>query len=211
MTRTTTIPWPLRGLLTALVAGLLISASAHAESTASDRVAAFHAELKATMQAGPELGYRGRYDKLQPLIRETFDLPVIARVVLGQHWRELDDDQQQQFIDVFTRLTVATYAARFNSYDGETFAHLGSKALNSNRQVVKTEMQPADDEPVRFDYLLQQRDDRWHIVSVTAEGVNDLSLKRAEYTAIIEKDGFAALLATLQDKIDSLARGTEND
>lgn len=208
MTRPTNLP-PLRSLFTAVLLGLL-SATVHAGSTASDRVAAFHTELKAVMQAGPQLGYQGRYDKLLPLIRETFDLPVIARVVLGQHWRELGDDRQQQFIDVFTQLTVATYADRFNSYDGETFEHLDSEALNSNRQVVKTEMQPASGEAVRFDYLLQKRDDRWRIVSVIANGVNDLSLKRSEYTAIIKEDGFAALLSLLQDKIDNLTRDAEN-
>ncbi len=210
MIRTTTIPQPLRGLFAAVFLWLL-STTAHAEATATGRVETFHTGLKAVMQAGPELGYQGRYDRLLPLIRKSFDLPVIARVVLGQHWRELGDDRQQQFIDVFTQLTVATYADRFNSYDGETFKHLDSEALNSNRQLVKTEMQTAAGETVRFDYLLQKRDDRWRIVSVIANGVNDLSLKRSEYTAIIKEDGFTALLTTLQDKIDNLARDTEND
>lgn len=208
MTRTTTIPLPPRSLFAAVFLWLL-SATAHAEATAAGRVEAFHADLQAIMQAGPELGYQGRYDKLLPLIRETFDLPVIARVVLGQHWRELSDDRQQQFIDVFTQLTVATYADRFNSYDGETFKHLDTETLNNNRQVVKTGMQTAAGETVRFDYLLQKRDDHWRIVSVIAKGVNDLSLKRAEYTAIIQEDGFAALLDKLRDQIDRLERNND--
>ena len=36
-----------------------------------------------------------------------------------------------------------------------------------------------------------------------ANGINDLSLKRAEYAAIIKNDGFNALISKLEQKIDN--------
>ena len=36
--------------------------------------------------------------------------------------------------------------------------------------------------------------EKWRIISVIANGINDLSLKRAEYAAIIKKDGIEVLM-----------------
>ena len=55
--------------------------------------------------------------------------------------------------------------------------------------------------PVRFDYVLRQTNDGWRIVNVLADGVSDLALKRVEYRAILQRDGFQALIDMLKDKI----------
>lgn len=163
----------------------------------------FHATLIAVMKDADELGFAGRYQKLQPVIESKFDIPVIAQVILGQHWQALDEQQRRQFIELFSELTIATYADRFNAYAGETFAQLQTKPLNKQRLLVQTQLTQADGETIRLDYLMHQRDDRWYIISVVAQGVNDLALKRAEYTEIIENQGFDRLLAELQAKIDA--------
>jgi phospholipid transport system substrate-binding protein len=56
-------------------------------------------------------------------------------------------------------------------------------------------------EPVRFDYILRNGKDGWRIVNVLADGVSDLALKRVEYRAILQRDGFATLIDMLKKKI----------
>jgi phospholipid transport system substrate-binding protein len=41
----------------------------------------------------------------------------------------------------------------------------------------------------------------WYIISVIADGVNDLSLKRVEYSTIIEKNGYEKLVTNIERKI----------
>ena len=77
----------------------------------------------------------------------------------------------------------------------------GSEELNKGRLLVKTELQRPDEDPVRMDYLLQKNDDGWRIISVIADGVNDLSLKRAEYATIIREKGFDGLIGDIREKI----------
>lgn len=164
----------------------------------------FHAELLEVMQNGDSLGYKGRFEQLQPVITSHFDTPLIARVILGRYWNDLNDNQQQQFIELFETLSIATYANRFSSFDGESFHHVGTEPLNKGRQLVKTELQKPDGETVQLDYLMQHRNDKWYIISVVAQGVNDLSLKRAEYTAIMKNKGFDGLVSELRGKIAEL-------
>ncbi|MCZ6893424.1 MAG: ABC transporter substrate-binding protein, partial [Gammaproteobacteria bacterium] len=50
-------------------------------------------------------------------------------------------------------------------------------------------------------------DNKWLIVNVIAQGISDLSLKRADYTAVIKKEGFDSLVNRLNDKITAMLRG----
>ena len=70
--------------------------------------------------------------------------------------------------------------------------------------MVKTEFVRTDDEPVSFNYIVQNDGGEWKIISVIANGINDLSLKRADYSAVIKESGFDALVANLKEKISDL-------
>ena len=43
-------------------------------------------------------------------------------------------------------------------------------------------------------------------MNVVAKGVSDLSLKRAEYTAVIDSEGFDSLLNRLRGKVSDMHR-----
>ena len=67
--------------------------------------------------------------------------------------------------------------------------------------MVKTEFLRTDDEPVSFNYIVQRENNKWKIISIIANGINDLSLKRADYSAVIQDKGYAVLLTDLEEKI----------
>ena len=204
-----------RILLTLLFLYLPILQPAGAEeNSAKDEaaklvVSGFHEQLIEVMQSAESLGFRGRFEKLQPIISKLFDTPTIARVILSRYWKEISDQQKSEFIELFTHLSTATYASRFDSYSGESFTDLGSEELNKGRLLVKTELQRPDEDPVRMDYLLQKNDAGWRIISVIADGVNDLSLKRAEYATIIREKGFDGLISDIRKKIQETETTSE--
>lgn len=184
-------------LLLAAAAGNSLAADAEAAKT----VEQFHGTLLEIMRNGESLGFQGRYDTLKPVIQDNFDTQLIARVIMGRYWGSLSEEQKQEFIDVFNELSIATYASRFNSYDSESFEYLGTESLNKQRVLIQTRMTKPNGEDVKFDYLMHQRDGKWYIMSVVAQGVNDLSLKRAEYSSIMDEKGFDGLIAELHNKI----------
>jgi phospholipid transport system substrate-binding protein len=46
--------------------------------------------------------------------------------------------------------------------------------------------------------LLQQRDGRWRIINIIADGVSDLALKRAEYQRVLAAGSIEDLIAELE-------------
>lgn len=163
-----------------------------------------HNALLNIMQSADTKDFQERYDIIQPVVAEHFNSALIAKVILSRYWKTLDENAQKNFIDLFNRLTISTYVDRFDSYNEETFKDLSIEKMKKNRFMVKTEYVRKNDEPVSFNYIVQNNNDKWKIISVIANGINDLSLKRADYAAIIKDRGFDALIANLEQKISDL-------
>jgi len=193
--------------LAALLAGTLPPAVAQ-ETAAVAVVEELHAVLIRVMKEADSLGYQGRYDMLAPVIQSSFDTPLISKVILSRYWNELNERQQRDFIALFSRLSIATYASRFDEYSGQSFRTTGVEQLRKERLLIRTELINPGEETVQMDYLMQQNNGRWYIISVIANGINDLSLKRAEYAAIINNKGFNQLVAEIEKKIQDMAGTT---
>ena len=169
-------------------------------------VHALHDSLLEIMRQAASAAYEARHALMEKTVADHFDIPLIARVVLGRHWQALEAGQQQAFIDLFRRLTVATYVGRFDAFDDQSFRTLQTRALREDRYLVKTAIEAPGADPVSLDYLVQQTGAGWKIISVIAAGVNDLSLKRAEYGGLIRDRGYPALVGSLEEKIRALQR-----
>ena len=186
----------------ALVQPVAAHAADEPPADAGKVVDSLHSALLEVMQHADKLGFDGRVSVLDPVIKASFDFPTIARLVMGRYWANLKADQQKQFIETFSRLSVVTYASRFDGYSGEIFRTVGLDAKGRNNVLVRTELEKSDHSLVKLDYLVHADPDRhWRIVNVIADGVSDLSLKRADYGSIMKNDGYVALIGKLNDKI----------
>lgn len=179
-----------------------MNVNAENETPAIEIVEQLHAVLLNNMKNSKTLGLQGRYDALSPLIDQSFDFPLIAKVILSHHWDALNNADQTLFIETLTDLTKTTYAARFDEYTDETFNTVGTETLRKSRLLIRTEIQSTEEDLVSLNYLVHPVGDAWKIISVIANGVNDLSLKRAEYSTIIREHGFPSLIDQINKKIE---------
>lgn len=164
-----------------------------------------HASLLTVMKEAERLGYQGRYDRLNPVISATFDFPFIARVIVGRYWQEFSDEEKAKFVETFSRLSIATYAGRFNGYSGERFKVVSSKATRRGRIVVRSVLIKPEADEIKLDYILHKRENRWNVINVVANGVSDLSLKRTDYTTFLKKKGYNSFIDKLNEKISCYA------
>jgi phospholipid transport system substrate-binding protein len=193
-------------LVSTVVLPLLAPVVTPAADTAAKVVEALHSELLIVMKQAKELGYAGRYQRLAPRITASYDFPYISKVVVGRYWRSFSAEQKSQFIEIFSKLSIATYATRFNGYSGERFKTISGEELKRGQRLVKTVLIKANGEEIELDYILHRKNNQWLIINVVAEGVSDLSLKRADYTSYLKKNGFDALLKKLDEKIQNYAK-----
>jgi len=170
-----------------------------------DSVNTFHETLISTMKDGRTLSESGRYARIEPVVHRVFDLPLMSRLAIGASWSKLSPAQQQLAIAAFGAYIAATYADRFDIYSGQRLEIVGHQPSSSSI-IVKTRIVKSNGEPVNVDYAMRQNDGAWQISDVYLDGtISQLATQRSEFGAILRREGFDGLIATLQRKVKLLA------
>ncbi len=172
------------------------------ETSAIQLVKNFYAQLLDTMKQGDKLGFSGRFKKLEPIVKGTFDLPLMARFAVGPAWAQAGIEDQQRIVDAFSKFSVANYASRFTKFDGEQFDVLGEKPASNGGFIVETKLTPKGGASVTLNYLVRTDDKgQLRIVDVFLDAsISELAVRRSEFSAIVKREGFSALIATLGEK-----------
>ena len=182
-------------------------AEIEATDAAVTRIRAFYDALLSVMKQADKLGIRGRYDKLAPTVRSTFDLAAMTRIAVGPEWNSIPPEQQAALIDNFTQMTIATYANRFDSYSGERFEVDVTAELRNTGRIVHTKLFPSTGEPVTLNYLMRGSGDGWSVVDVYLTGtISELATRRSEFGAILKSGGPNALIDSLRQQTEKLMR-----
>ena len=171
--------------------------------TVNASIDGFHARLVEVMQ---KARYGDRVAAMASVVPEFFDIGTVSRITLGRTWRELDAARKREFQELLKALIAATYADRFDSYNGQRFVRLD--ALEARRGwVVKTQLVRANGEKVNLDYYFNVG----AVFNVVADGVSDLSLRRADYNSIIKQEGYDALIRHIKENIAEMRDNNEGD
>ena len=192
-----------RGVLVVLLLGAGVPAAA--EETPSGLVRRLNEKLIEVMRRAGELGHEGRYRVLAPVLSKTFHFSLMARISAGRHWRKLSAGQRERFIDVFSRMSITTFAARFNGYSGERFVVLGEEGAPRGAVRVKNQLRKSTGEVVPIHYLARKFRGGWRIVDVYLKALySELALKRSVYGSVIKRKGFEAFIEALEGQIAKL-------
>ena len=204
-----------RRAASALILGLMLSLfssfnlAAQGTDPATQRVSSLADALLDTMKQAKDLGIRGRYDKLSPVLAKTYDLPLITRIAVGQNWAALTPEQQKAVVAAFTRMTTATYASRFDGFSGEQFIILQTSDQKNGDKIVKTQIIQSNGKPVALSYLVRNTGSDWRIIDVYLNGtISELANRRAEFGAVLKSGGADALVSSLNKQGDKLLAGS---
>ena len=173
-------------------------------------VEALHAGLIEAMQRSDELDFEARYALLEPVVVSTYDLPRMARASLGRGWKALAEPDRDGWRTLIESHVVATYASRFVGYTGERFETLGVRRTGKRTVLVETNLLSPGEKPISFVYRVGRTERGWRILDVYFDGeVSELALRRAQYSALLEREGYPRLRDKLVEKVAALRESPE--
>jgi phospholipid transport system substrate-binding protein len=174
-----------------------------------DTVQSLYDALLGTMKSGRSLGQSGRFARLEPVIRRTFDITTMSRLSVGSSWATLSEAQRQQFIESFGHYISAIYADRFDSYAGQKLQVTGEQPT-AGGVMVKSQIIKANGEPVNVDYMMRRNGDTWLISDIYLDGaISEVATRRSEFGAILKNEGIDGLIAALNHKANILNASTQ--
>src|SRR4030095_1828585 len=84
-----------------------------------------------------------RRDQIRQIVANRFDFAEMAKRSLGSNWQKVNNDEQRQFVELFTELLEKSYVDQIESYDGEKIfrSEMAKRSLGSNWQKVNNDEQ----------------------------------------------------------------------
>ena len=150
----------------------------------------------------PALDNPQKFNRLVALLDGPIDLEIIARLILGRHWRSASEAQQAEYLELFRAFALDNLASRLHVYDGQDFVIVGAQAVNERDAVVATRVTGGSRPPLKVDWRVRERDDGDLVaIDVIVEGVSLIVTQRSEFSAVIERRGMDGLLAELRQRV----------
>lgn len=173
---------------------------------AADLVADFQNGLLSVMKDAETLGVKGRYDRLEPLIKKTFHLRLMAGLSAGPYWQTATDEQRSRLVHAFSNMSAATLATLFNGYSGESFSVKGERPGPQDILFVDTALAiPGRDSDVSISYVAREFDGEWRLIDVIVDGgISELKVRISEYRQTLKNGGVEALIILLRGKVSDL-------
>lgn len=169
----------------------------------------FYATLLDCMKRGAELGFDGRFQAIEPVLNETFDVATMCKISVGPEWTKMPGDKKGAVLVTFNKYMVTTYAARFKQFKGQEFKVGEAKQAGEGRVLVETQLIRSNGEPVELNYLFRFSKNVWRVIDIYLAGaISQMAQLRSEFSKTVVDGGPDALIASLERKIEDLKKET---
>ncbi len=144
------------------------------------------------------------------MLTRKFAMGFIGRFALGRHWQSASQDQQEEFLLLFSEFVVRNYASMLGGYVDEKFEVLGASEAGKQDMIVGSRISGGGREPIRVDWRLRMIDGQPQIIDVGVGGISMSITQREEYSALIQRNGIGGLIEVLRARTLGLpAEGTQ--
>jgi phospholipid transport system substrate-binding protein len=191
------------GVFAASPAIVASPAFAEVSDPAAQVMDSFDHTLLDTMKQAKSLGVQGRFRKMEPAVRATFDLQAMMQAATFPYWAKMSAADQTALVAAFGRFSAATYAHNFDQYSGQKFVISGVDTRLPDK-LVRTQLVLSSG-PINLVYRMRESDGRWRIIDVFYNGaISQLAQQRSDFGASLSAGGPSALIKKLNDQADRL-------
>ncbi|TMA93786.1 MAG: ABC transporter substrate-binding protein [Deltaproteobacteria bacterium] len=140
-----------------------------------------------------------RREQIRQIIGSRFDFGEMAKRSLGSNWQKGNNDEQRQFVQLFTELLEKSYSDQIESYDGEKIVY-GRENINQDQADVDTKIVTKKGEQISVNYKLRSAGNDWKVYDVVIENISLVNNFRSQFNRVLANASFAELLKKLQSK-----------
>lgn len=147
-----------------------------------------------------------RRDHFEAMVRQHFAIRTIGDRLIRRQRATISEAQYQAYTAALPDFIVGTYAARLEPYSNASFKVIRTlpKGDRGDADVVTRVSQPGQAKPFEAVWsLTKDTAGRYRIANLTVEGVNLALSQEADFSAMIERQGFDNLIAFMRSKAKS--------
>jgi phospholipid transport system substrate-binding protein len=137
-------------------------------------------------------------EALKKVMAQRFDYEEMGKRTLGREWKNLNADQQKEFVELFQQFLSNTYAGNVDGFTGEQVEYIKERRIGKFAEVQTKVISKKLTIPL--DYRLLKNSNSWRVYDVIIDGVSLVKNFRGQFARIIKATGFQGLLEKLRSK-----------
>lgn len=141
-----------------------------------------------------------RRDNIRQVIEPVFNFDEMAKLSLGNNWKEATEAQQKEYVTLFSDLLATTYLKKIDQIKKDTVIFKGHRE-RQDQALVKTDVNFNND-LFPIVYKMRKETNGWRVHDVSIENISLVSNYRSEFAGIIRKDGISGLIEQLKQKVN---------
>ncbi len=143
---------------------------------------------------------------LKTIAKETVDIRGIGFYSLGKHRKNMSDQKKEEYLEIFTKYFLKTFASRLAEYTDPRIRVDSQKKLNDKYTMVSSTLLATDKKPeIKIDWrVVTKNPNKPLIIDIVIEGVSLAKVQKEEFSSIIQSnDGdINALFINLKKFVD---------
>ena len=147
---------------------------------------------------------KDRIAALEKIIGERFDYEEMGKRTLSLEWKKLDGDQQKEFVGLFEKFLLNTYAGNVDGYSGEKVEYVKERRKGRFAEVQTKVISKKLEIPIA--YRLLKKSSKWWIYDVVIDGISLVKNFRGQFSRIIKAKEFSGLLDKLRSKTEKKSK-----
>lgn len=129
-----------------------------------------------------------------------FDYELMAKLSLGGIYKGLNENEQKEFIDIFTKRLKFSFSEKLSLYTNQQVSIVGVEEPNPKRYFVNSEIKNSSGEVFKFVFKFHQKSaNDYYIYDVDILGVSVVATYRAQFEDLKNAD-FNEILNRLNAK-----------
>lgn len=143
-----------------------------------------------------------RRRQLEKAVGERIAYDEMAKRSLGAQWKQLNDEERQEFIPLFSQFLRDTFSGRLDQYSDEEVEFLQEKLEGPYAEVTTTLR--GSKVSTAVDYRLLHQAGKWRVYDIIVDQISLVHSYREQFTTIIRKSSYAELVAKLKQKSEEI-------
>lgn len=141
-----------------------------------------------------------RYQAFRTIFEEATDIELLARGMLGRHYRTATSEQRQAYMTAMSDYIIAEFDRRMAQIGFKTLVVTGTKPASGKHGhvYVRTEVERDQGEPILADWRVRKKDGKFQIVNLEFEGINLMITNRDVFSSKVGDEGLDGLIAWLK-------------
>jgi phospholipid transport system substrate-binding protein len=137
-----------------------------------------------------KLSREERESRFEKMFNDWFAVNAIAKFVLGRYRNQASEQEKQDYLELFKKMIVSTYASRFSQYNNEAFEVLDGQFMDDGGAKVHSHILRPGAPPVSVHWkIYKDKNNALKIIDVIVENVSMSMTQRSEFSSIIQKNG----------------------